>query len=187
MQKNSNVELESIKMKAVEILTEAPAGTSFMNSLKGKVNSIANKRNERKEKLEIIKQNKQKWFDNVKKLQRANINMRNSEVYKDQLIKYLTSNNAKQLSNELMNKIKYSDLSSRSLTDIIAHAGEDRKKALTKLPVKTREYQIGDSVTYKNKKGETRTGTVSQQLSPTKIQLQIGNAKFAINKDQIVQ
>ena len=187
MQKNSNVELESIKMKVVELLTEAPAGASIVGALKGKVGSIVDKRTNRKTELAIIKQNKQRWFDNVKKLQRSNINMRNKEVYKEQLIKYLTSNGTKNLSSQLLNKISTSDLSNRSLTDIIAHARQDRKKEQETVPVAKREYQIGDSVTYKNKKGETRTGIVSQQLSPTKIQLQIGNAKFAINKDQIVQ
>lgn len=188
MLKSSNEELGNISvMKINDIVNESTPGAGLLGALKGKVGIALDKHKEQKTQRAIVKQNKQKWYDNVKKLQRMGKNMRDEDVYRKEMHSYLSSNNQVKLSKELEQKLGTAKLDDRAVTDIMAQALLDRTKKQTNIPKETPNYVVGDIVNYTNKKGETRSAEVSQLLSPTKIQLKIGNTKFAIDKEQIVK
>jgi len=115
-------------MKINDVINESTPGAGLLGALKGKIGITLDKRQEQKTQRAIVKQNKQKWYDNVKKLQRMGKNMRDEDVYRKEMHSYLSSNNQVKLSKELKQKLGTSKLNDRAVTDIIAQALADRKK-----------------------------------------------------------
>lgn len=128
-------------MKIVDVLNEAPPGvsatTDTMQTLKGlgtwskqtkpgkAVSSFVAKQQNKK----LAKQNQKKWYDHVKKLQIKGNDMNNPDVYKKELLKYLSSNNTIPLGNQLTQKIQQAKLTDKSVLDIITDTIAARKDA----------------------------------------------------------
>jgi hypothetical protein len=118
-------------MKIVDILNEATPGASktivakqkSANWIKKQVNKL------RPEDTIIAKQNRKKWYDTVKKLQRSGTNMTDEQVYRKNLYAFLSSNNKVKLNDALKKQIGTAKLTDRSVLDIMSKALVARRMA----------------------------------------------------------
>jgi len=118
-------------MKIVDILNEATPGASktivakqkSANWIKKQVNKL------RPEDTIIAKQNRKKWYDTVKKLQKAGTNITDEQVYRKTLYAFLSSNNKVKLDNELKRQIGTAKLTDRSILDIMTKVLVARRAA----------------------------------------------------------
>lgn len=187
MLKNFKEESGSTRMKVSDIIIENTPGASMFGQLVGKVNVALDKRQKIRNDKALVDQNVKKWLLTVKKLQLMGKNMRDSSVYKSELYNFLKVDD-KNISNELKKKLSVKILNKSAIVDIMKQRLADSRFKQTDSSPKqktNKQYKVGDTVTYTNKKGETRTAEVSQLLGTNKIQLKIGNAKFAVDKEQI--
>jgi|SaaInl5LU_22_DNA_1037371.scaffolds.fasta_scaffold43193_3 hypothetical protein len=118
-------------MKIVDILNEATPGASKTIAAKRKsVNWIKKQVDKlRPEDTIIAKQNRKKWYDTVKKLQKAGTNMTDEQVYRKFLYAFLSSNNKVKLPDALKKQIGTAELTDRSVLDIMSKALVARRMA----------------------------------------------------------
>lgn len=111
-------------MKIVDILNEATPGASKTIAAKQKSVNWFKKQVDklRPEDVIIAKQNRKKWYDTVKKLQRAGTNMTDEQVYRKNLYAFLSSNNKVKLNDALKKQIGTAELTDRSVLDIMSKA-----------------------------------------------------------------
>ena len=111
-------------MKIVDILNEATPGASKTIAAKQKsVNWFKKQVDKLRPKDTIIaKQNRKKWYDTVKKLQRDGTNMTDEQVYRKNLYAFLSSNNKVKLNDALKKQIGTAKLTDRSVLDIMSKA-----------------------------------------------------------------
>ena len=127
-------------MKIVDILNEAPPGTSGLAGLKGvakqKFDSLKSQATTKilgPEKQRIAKQNQKKWYDVVKRKQQQNVNMNDENVYRNELYKYLGSNGKLKLSRELKRMVGQLPLNNKNILAIMTKTIDDRIAAKEKL------------------------------------------------------
>lgn len=127
-------------MKIVDLLNEAPPGTSRFAAIKGaakqkfaKVKSQAATKLLGPEKQRIAKQNQKKWYDAVKRKQQQNINITDEDVYRNELYKYLGSNGKLPLSQELKRMVDQLPLNDQNILAIMTKTIDDRIAAKEKL------------------------------------------------------
>lgn len=127
-------------MKIVDIINEAPAGTSGFAALKGAAKQkFANIKSQAvtkllgPEKQRIAKQNQKKWYDAVKRKQQQNINMTDEDVYRNELYKYLGSAGKLKLSRELKRMVGQLPLNDKNILAIMTRTIDDRIAAKQKL------------------------------------------------------
>jgi hypothetical protein len=127
-------------MKIIELLTEAPPGTSGFAALKGaakqKFSDVKSQLTTKllgPEKQRIAKQNQKKWYDAVKRKQQKNINMTDEDVYRNELYKYLGSNGKLKLSRELKRMVGQLPLTDQNILSIMTKTIDDRIAAKEKL------------------------------------------------------
>ncbi len=111
-------------MKIVDILNEATPGASKTIAAKQKSVNWFKKQVDklRPEDTIIAKQNRKKWYDTVKKLQRDGTNMTDEQVYRKNLYAFLSSNNKVKLNDALKKQIGTAKLTDRSVLDIMSKA-----------------------------------------------------------------
>lgn len=127
-------------MKIVELLTEAPPGTSGFAALKGAAKQkFANIKSQAATKLlgpekqRIAKQNQKKWYDAVKKKQKKNVDMTDEDVYRSELYKYLGGGGKLKLSRELKRMVSQLPLNDQNILAIMTKTIDDRIAAKEKL------------------------------------------------------
>ena len=118
-------------MKIADVINEAPPGVSQTLAVKQKSsnwfkNQVAKLR---PEDTIIAKQNRKKWYDNVKKLQKSGRDMTDEQVYRKTLYAFLSSNNKVKLDNELKRQIGTAKLTDRSILDIMTKVLVARRAA----------------------------------------------------------
>jgi len=119
-------------MKIVDILNEAPLpGASRTTAIKQKSANWFKKQvaKIRPEDTIIAKQNRKKWYDTVKRLQRTGRDMTDEQVYRKTLYAFLSSNNKVKLDNELKRQIGTAKLTDRSILDIMTKVLAARRAA----------------------------------------------------------
>lgn len=119
-------------MKIVDILNEAPLpGASRTTAIKQKSANWFKKQvaKIRPEDTIIAKQNRKKWYDTVKRLQRTGRDMTDEQVYRKTLYAFLSSNNKVKLDNELKRQIGTAKLTDRSILDIMTKVLVARRAA----------------------------------------------------------
>ena len=118
-------------MKIVDIINEAPPGASQTLAVKQKSTNWLKKQvaKLRPEDTIIAKQNRKKWYDTVKKLQKAGTNMTDEQVYRKFLYAFLSSNNKVKLPDALKKQIGTAELTDRSVLDIMTKALVARRAA----------------------------------------------------------
>jgi hypothetical protein len=127
-------------MKIVDIMSEAPAGTSGFAALKGAAKQkFSNLKSQAATKLfgpekqRIAKQNQKKWYDAVKRKQQKNVNMTDEDTYRNELYKYLGSNGKLKLSRELKRMVGQLPLTDQNILAIMTKTIDDRIAAKEKL------------------------------------------------------
>lgn len=126
-------------MKIVEVLNEAPPGTSGLAAFTGRakqgISDLKSKATIKllgPEKQRIAKQNQKKWYAAVKKKQQKNVNMNDENIYRRELYRYLSGNGKLPLSIELRRIIVRAPLTDAGILSIMTKTIDDRIAAKEK-------------------------------------------------------
>lgn len=147
-------------MRANEIVTEAPVGVGY----RGKVAGINQRRAAKKAAIDysnpkvkekLAKQNYAKWINHVK-VRRNQVDLTAPANYKEELLKFFSSNGKVELGNEFKQAVAANSLSKRDLLKLVGLAIDARAaaKAATPptppTPADPTPPAAGSTVTYKN-------------------------------------